>query len=104
MERASLKVSHCLGTAARRRFQPPLPFARALLNSVAPVFKGSLRSVTAELHGYAPAHWWRSFAPRRISSLSSSQVCEEEGGKERFGFLRPMRPAAGAEAGRKGRR
>jgi hypothetical protein len=39
MERASPNFSHTLRVVLRRRFQPPLRLARALLNSAAPVLK-----------------------------------------------------------------
>jgi hypothetical protein len=57
--------------------QLPSRLAHALLNSAAPGPSGPLRSGTAELHGYACAHWWRSFAPHRVSFLSSSRLYEE---------------------------
>ncbi len=44
---------------------------------------GTLRSVTAELHGSARAHWWRSFAPHRVSFLPRLSVWGEEDEGER---------------------
>ena len=81
-------LSPLAGGSAVEAFQPSPRLARASLNSAAPVLEDRLRSVTAELHGSARAHWWRSFAPHRVSFLPRLSVWDEEdeGEKKGSGF------------------
>jgi hypothetical protein len=81
------------------------PRLRAL-RSIPPCWsEGPPRSVTAELHGSARAHWWRSFAPQRVFFLPRLSVwAEEDEGKKGLGLFRIKAPCRRSGSGRGRRR